>query len=200
MRELAEGGDIDAAFSAAFEFAAGLERLTLLARAMPAYTGNPRAGEVTEQLLAESIPVEMGFTREGWFCLRIPALLPKKSKGSPSYIRDWLYPAMREFFASKLPVSYPDCVLVIRHIYDRRRPERAYRDHDNIEVNMVADIVALYLMPDDAPKYCAHYYCSAAGPKDCTEVYVVPSGQLLLWLVSERDGALEGVELYGTPS
>ena len=72
-----------------------------------------------------------------------------------------LYPAMRRFFAGKLPHIYSDCVLIFRHIYDRNRPERSYRDHDNIELNMVVDIVALYLPPDDAPPRCAHYYCNA---------------------------------------
>ena len=194
-QQLAEGGDMAGAFESAFAFAARVERLTLLARALPAYTGHPRAAKRTETLLKESIPVEMGFTKEGWFCLRIPALLPKKGGGSPSYIRDFLYPAMRRFFSSKLPASYPDCVLIFRHIYDRRRPERAWRDHDNIEVNMVADIVALYLLPDDAPRRCAHYYCSAAGDQDRTEVYVVPCEGLTAWLHAVKSGALEGVEL-----
>mgnify|MGYP001780069777 CR=1 FL=1 len=42
---------------------------------------------------------------------------------------------------------------------------------------MVTDIITLYLLPDDAPRRCAHYYCSAAGEVDCTEVYVVPASR-----------------------
>lgn len=198
-RRLAEAGDLAGAYEAAFAFADRAERLTLIARSLPAYTGHPRAAERMEELLKETVPVEMGFTREGWFCLRIPTLLPKKGGGSPSYIRDFLYPAMRRFFSGKLPASYPDCVLIFRHIYDRRRPERAWRDHDNIEVNMVADIVALYLLPDDAPRRCAHYYCSAAGDQDRTEVYVVPCDELTAWLHAAKTGILEGVELLENP-
>lgn len=193
--QLSVAGDMAGAFESAFAFADRAERLTLLARALPAYTGHPRAADRAEALLEETIPVEMGFTREGWFCLRIPALLPKKGGGSPSYLRDFLYPAMRRFFAGKPPASYPDCVLIFRHIYDRGRPERAWRDHDNIEVNLVADIVALYLLPDDAPRRCAHYYCSAAGDRDRTEVYVVPCDGLTAWLHAAKAGVLEGVEL-----
>ncbi len=194
-QQLSEEGDMAGAFEAAFAFAARVERLTLLARTIPAYTGHPQAAERTETLLEETIPVELGFTGTGWFCLRIPALLPKKEEGSPSYIRSYLYPAMRRFFAGKLPVSYPDSVLIFRHIYDKGRPERAWRDHDNIEVNMVADIVALYLLPDDAPRRCAHYYCSAAGDQDRTEVYVVPCDGLTAWLHAVKSGALEEVKL-----
>lgn len=197
-QRLADCGKIPEAFNTAFTFAAEAEKLTLLARTIPAYTGHPRALELSEELVAETVPVEMGYTEQGWFLLRFPALLPKKESGSPSYLRDTLYPAMRRFFAGKLPHVYTDCVLIFRHIYDRKRPERSYRDHDNIELNMVVDIVALYLLPDDAPLRCAHYYCSAGGDADRTEIYVVPCDSLPAWLASAKSGALEGVTLYGT--
>ena len=123
----------------------------------------------------DTIPVEMGYAKRGWFRLQIPALLPKKESGSPIYIQQYLYPALRRYFAGKPPALYQNCVLAYRHVYCRERPERAYRDHDNIEVNMVTDIITLYLLPDDAPRRCAHYYCSAAGEVDCTEAYVAVS-------------------------
>ena len=93
----------------------------------------------------------------------IPTLLPKKQKGSVDYIRDYLYLAMGEFFRGKQPVRYTDCVLIFRHIYRHDRPERRYRDHDNIEVNAVTDVIALYVLFDDSPLHCSHYYCSAPG-------------------------------------
>ena len=195
IRWYASEGDMTQAFVASFALEADIEKLALLTRALPAYTGHPRAAELTDKLLEDVVPVGIGFTPEGWFCLRLPMLLPKKGSGSPSYIRDFLYPAMRRFFDRKLPVSYPDCVLIFRHVYDHRRPERSYRDHDNIEVNMVADIVAMYVLPDDAPLRCAHYYCSAAGDQDRTEVYVVPCGELTAWIHAAKSGALEEVEL-----
>jgi len=186
------------AFSRAFDFERIMEKAVLLARVMPAYTGHPNAADLSEQLIRETVPVDMGFMVTGWFCLAIPALLPKKEQGSASYIRGVLYPAMRRFFAGKAPVRYPDCVLIFWHIYDRNRPERAWRDHDNIEVNMVADIITLYLLPDDEPRHCAHYYCSAAGHQDCTVVYVVPRSELADWIHAEKNGDLEGVMLYET--
>ncbi|MFQ8908325.1 MAG: DUF6100 family protein [Subdoligranulum sp.] len=100
----------------------------------------------------DTIPVEMGYAKRGWFRLQIPALLPKKESGSPIYIQQYLYPALRRYFAGKPPALYQNCVLAYRHVYCRERPERAYRDHDNIEVNMVTDIITLYLLPDDAPR------------------------------------------------
>ena len=129
-------------------------------------------------------------TAEGWFSIRIPALLPKKASGSADYIRSYLYPAMRKFFEGK------PRVLAYRHVYDRSRPERSMRDHDNIETNMVTDILALYVLPDDHPAVCSHYYCSAAGSEDRTEVYVIPKHDFPVWMVEEKTLPDKGVKLY----
>lgn len=197
-RNMSELGLMKNAFVSAFSFAFEIEELALLARALPAYTGHPRAAFLTEELTANVVPVRIGFTQEGWFSVSIPALLPKKARGSPDYIRTILYPAMRRFFDGKAPVSYPSCVMIFRHVYDRTRPERMYRDHDNIETNMVTDIVALYVMVDDAALRCAHYYCSAAGNCDRTEVYVVHPSKFVDWLVAEKSFPDEGVNLRET--
>lgn len=172
------------------------EQLTLAARTLPSYIGHPDTEAQVEAILKQEIPVEIGYTREGWFSVRIPMLLPKKSKGSTDYIRSFLYPAMRDFFVEKPPVRYREAVLIYRHVYDRRRPERQMRDHDNIEINMVSDIVAMYVMPDDGPAVCAHYYCSAAAEQERTEVYVVPKGDFPTWLSGEAAMPDGGVELY----
>ncbi len=74
------------------------ERLVLLTRALPAYTGSGMAKWEVENVMKLCIPVDMGFTTEGWFRLCIPALLPKKGSGSADYIRSFLYPAMQEYF------------------------------------------------------------------------------------------------------
>lgn len=193
---LAAENQIAAAYELSLRAAETSERLTLVTRTLPAYTGSPSAQEDTTRVISDSIPVEIGFTREGWFSIRIPTLLPKKSEGSASYVRSYLYPAMKHFFSCVAPVRYEDCVLTFRHVYDENRPERQYRDHDNIEVNMVTDIVALYVLPDDAPLRCRHYYCSAAGPQDRTEVYVVPRKDFPHWLAIEKTFPPAGVKLY----
>lgn len=195
-RQFYEAGNISQAYEMAMKLEESAERTVLLTRVLPAATGSPHAAMDTANLIALCIPVEIGFTAEGWFGLRIPALLPKKDAGSADYIRSFLYPAMRDFFVGKEPVRFTDCVLVYRHVYDRSRPERRMRDHDNIEINMVSDIVAMYVMPDDGPKFCSHYYCSAGGNEERTEVYVVPKEKFPLWLATEKAMPDKGVALY----
>lgn len=191
-------GDMDAFYEHAMKLEEAAERTILLTRVLPAYTGNPHATEDVNSIVDECIPVAIGFTEEGWFSVRIPSLLPKKNTGSADYIRSFLYPAMGKFFADKQPVRYRDCVLIYRHVYSRGRPDRRKRDHDNIEVNMVSDTVALYVMPDDGPNVCTHYYYSTAGSEDRTEVYVVPKQDFTLWLQKEPEMPDEGVKLYET--
>ena len=196
VRRSYQDGNIKQAYESALRLEEVSEKTVLLTRALPAYTGNPKARLETENLIKLSIPIEIGFTEEGWFSLRIPALLPKKDAGSADYIRSSLYLAMREFFLDSQPVRYNDCVLIYRHIYARDRPERKKRDHDNIEVNMVSDIVAMYVLPDDGPSVCSHYYCSTQGQIDRTEVYVVPQCEFTGWLENEKQMPEQGVKLY----
>ena len=173
------------------------EKLTSCYRMLPTYTGIPNGRKTVEQNMAETIPVEIGFTQEGWFSLRIPRLLPRKErgKGSADYIRGFLYPAMQRFFRNAIPVRFNDCVIIYRHIYNRNEPDRRRRDHDNIEVNFVTDTVALFVMTDDAPFNCQHYYCSAPGTQERTEVYVVPESDFMRWYEASKTYPDEGVKL-----
>ena len=79
-------------------------------------------------------------------------------------------------------------------MYDQARPERAWRDHDNIEINFVTDMVAMYVMTDDAPYLCEHHYCSAAGTSERTEVYVIPQVDMTAWLQQRETFPDEGVK------
>lgn len=193
-----KNGNQEAAMERALKLEELAEKYILTCRALPLYTDIPRAKECVGRTIAESVPVHMGYTDEGWFCLQIPALLPKKDRGSADYIRGFLYPAMDRFFTGKPRAIYPDCVLCYRHVYDRSRPERRWRDHDNIEINFVSDTVALHTMNDDGAAGCWHFYCSAPGAEDRTEVYVVPQEELRFFLELLPSIADEGVKLHET--
>lgn len=188
VKDSCQGHQMQMAYEQAMRLEEAAERLVLLTRVLPAYTGSDVARLEVDNTMKLCIPVDMGYTAEGWFCLCIPALLPKKGS---DYIRSFLYPAMQEYFQRKEPVRFTDCVLVYRHVYDRNRPERRMRDHDNIETNMVSDIVAMYVMPDDAPSICSHYECSVMGEDDRTEVFVVPRMDFPQWLLQENESLKE---------
>lgn len=196
VRWFYDNGNLEESYKRALKLEEISEEMVLLTRVLPAYTGAANALAEVDEVISKTIRVEIGFTAEGWFSVRIPALLPKKASGSADYIRSYLYPAMRKFFEGKPPIRFKDCVVAYRHVYDRSRPERAMRDHDNIETNMVTDIVAMYVLPDDSPAVCSHYYCSAAGCEDRTELYVIPKHDFPMWIVEETTLPDKGVQLY----
>ena len=163
------------------------EAVTLRTRSLPAHTGHPKAEAMVREAIAEAVPVEIGFTDQGWLKIEMPILLPRKEKSSRSYIRGFLYPALERFAFSREKIRYRNCVMIFRHVYDRNRPEREYRDHDNIELNTVVDAIAMFFLVDDTPLECRHYYCSAAGNVEKTEVYIVPRADFQNWLDMEND-------------
>lgn len=194
-RRLAETGQMDKANELAFVLAREVEHLALTTRALPTYTGDPQAEAIVAEMLEETIPIQIGFTQQGWFGVSMPMLLPKKAGGSKEYVRSLLYPVMRRFFYGKEPIIYPNCVIIYRHVYDRARPERGYRDHDSLEVKAVTDVVALYVMKDDSALRCHHYYCSTAGDSERTEIYVLHQSELPEWLAAEKTFPDSGVKL-----
>lgn len=196
IRSLYENGSMEPCYVQTLRLEENAERLTLQARSLPVYTGSRSAPDDVEQTIHDVIPVEMGFTEEGWFCLRIPMLLPKKESGSVNWLRGFLFPALSEFFNKRVPVLYADCVIIFRHVYARDYPERQWRDHDNIETKLVIDAVALYVMPDDGPKYCCHYACSDVDSSERTEVYVVPREEFPQWLEQQKFIPEGGVLLH----
>lgn len=175
--------NIVCAYDAAFQYAYEAEKLALHARVVPAFTGNPLAKVIMDTQTQDVLKISFGFTAQGWFCIKIPALLPKKEKGNAHYVRLNLYLALSEYFKTHERFTLKETVIIFEHHYDKSRPERRLRDHDNIEINTVVDAVALYVLRDDAPLLCPHYYCSVMDECDATFVYLVPRGQFAEWLL-----------------
>lgn len=189
-------GDVQGAYEAAFDFAEAAESLTCAARQLPAYTGHPQANKAIERHIVDSFPVKIGFTAEGWFGISMPALLPKKNKGSTEYISDNLSLALKHFWRGKEPIRYTDCFIVFRHVYRRDRPERHYRDHDNIELKAAIDAIAIHVLYDDSALQCSHLYVSKAGDENRTEIFVLPKDEIGVWIRNAKSYDGRGVILY----
>ena len=53
------------------------EAVALKTRSLPAHTGHPKAEPLIRKVIAESVPVEVGFTDQDWLCIRLwRGLLP----------------------------------------------------------------------------------------------------------------------------
>ena len=172
------------------------EKACLKMRKFPSYLGNPNAMKEVQEIIDEVMNVEIGYTEQGWFCVRMPFLLPKKESGSSEYVKNMLYSPLSKFFKSKVRDAPKQAVLVYRHVYEESHPEKQMRDHDNIEINQVSDCIVLWAMEDDSPKYCEHFYMSARGDKSRTEVYVIPREEFGEFVKIRDNMPKEGVKLY----
>ena len=162
------------------------EELTLLARSLPVWAPDSDRGHSAQPPDLSPLPIQIRQTAEGWLHLTLPALLPKKNSGRGDLVYAGVAAAMRKWCSGRKTLRFTDCVLVFRHVYDRMRPLRRMRDHDNIECKSVTDVLALYAMPDDGPADCSRYECSVAGDADRTDVYLVPSASFPAWLEQEK--------------
>ena len=199
IKILCEKGDNMEAYEESFRLERLAEKLALHTRKLPVYTGHPKALIQTEYVLEEETLVEIGYTEEGWFSLRLPLLLPHKSSGDVDYLKEALYPVVGRYIVDNRSTGriYGPVIMIFRHVYSEDFPERKRRDHDNVEVKALADIVTLSMLVDDAPAYCSHYYCSGVGNEERTEVYLVPKEEFEQWIAKEKTMSKEGVKLYG---
>jgi hypothetical protein len=127
-------------------------------------------------------------TYDNIFKISIPCLLPKKETGNPSYIRTSLKLAMDQFFKNHNFSRYQSpCVIAIVNCYKTGIKSQNMRDHDNIEINAVTDIIALYCLEDDSPNFCDHFLCSKQNcDQNRTLIYIVPYKQFPIWYQSHR--------------
>lgn len=118
------------------------------------------------------------FYDEDIFYLRLPMLLPRKEKGDASYIRFIAYTALKDFFQEGFSDYYEEkTILLVRHNY----PQGAsFRDHDNIELNVVIDVLSTFLLTDDSSLFLDHYYCSREDQDEAfTEFFLIPKREFL---------------------
>ena len=99
---LHEKGDFEELYDECFKLARSGERIALHTRMLPAYTGKPGTPALVRNLILEDYPMEIGYTEEGWFGIRIPMLMPKKGTGQVNYLRDILYFSGIKYFLGHL--------------------------------------------------------------------------------------------------
>lgn len=135
----------------------------------------------------QDIALTQGITitsEHGWIKIVMPFLLPSKRTGKYNcdFLIDPLEYALKAFLKEFPLKKYEDGLLAFRYVYTKEFPERAIRDHDNIEAKKVIDVIASQLLIDDSGRYCSHFYTSAEGEKEATEIYVMDKNKLKYWL------------------
>ncbi len=159
-------------------------------------SGDPSAEMEVEVIVEQELPVQMGYAENGWFVLRMPKLSPRKNSGDNDHLRRILNPAFKRFFNSRQETQlFEKCWIIYRHVYDSSSSDSGRYDIDNFERNFVTDTIAMYVMVDDAAKYCRHICYSVPGTEDRTEVYVIPFEDIFKWLRLEDTISEEGLKI-----
>lgn len=89
-----------------------------------------------------------------------------------SYYLQYLYDALDEAHRRGNLSEYEEPVVfcLITHYTSGSRMV----DHDNIEYSGFFDCLAMYLIPDDNPRWCSHYFDYEVGEQEYSEILVVP--------------------------
>ena len=159
------------------------EKLCLKARLLPLRSGHPMAMEMVKDNISSAVNISIYPVFRNWMKITIPALLPKKETGGVEYIRDSLNEALNKYFKNKEKNIYSEpVILIFNHIYSKWYNGRRFRDHDNIEINAVADLITLNFLSDDNPTNCQHFQYTTEGEEDSTVIYLVPYSDFSFWV------------------
>jgi len=139
----------------------------------------PKAEVFREAAQMQGITVE---SAEHWHRILLPGLLPKRKAGSCAFLTAPLTAALTEFTRVHPIQKLRQAVVCFRHLYRADLPERMVRDHDNIEVKQVLDVIADQFLVDDNGLLCTNLYTSALSDSEGTEVYIMPPESLGKWL------------------
>ena len=76
-----DSGRVEAAYFKSLQVHESAEELALITRNLPVLTGRLDAETEVRRTVKKTVPIEIGFTKEGWFSVRLFALLPRKEHG-----------------------------------------------------------------------------------------------------------------------
>lgn len=94
---------------------------------------------------------------DGILSVRLPALLPKKTRAEGfKFLQPALHAALKQY-AEQQSLHFREWRIRIEHVYDRCLPIKAVRDYDNLEMKEVLDIITLYCMTDDTGTLCDQF-------------------------------------------
>lgn len=122
--------------------------------------------------------------------MTLPCLMPKRKNKSNDFITDPLFGALAQFvFNRQQPFKrFGHCVICITHVYDKTlMNKRRIRDHDNIEIKGIIDVINLFLLTDDAGGLCDIYSTSRIADDDLTQIAIMDKDIFPEWILRHKN-------------
>lgn len=165
-----------------YELVKESEKFTEIVRLLPSYFGdyNYREKVIDTILESEIVPTTISQS-DNMLHIHFKSLLPRKEKDRAGYVRTSLFIACEKFVKeNEVSVIEKPSIIIFKHNY--ADDKRAWRDHDNIEVNVLIDVVANFFLKDDSAKLLDHLHFSRKADEDSTDIYIIPREDLVKWL------------------
>jgi hypothetical protein len=149
--------------------------------------------------VADSLGIRIIYGGDGIIEIILPCLIPHRKKGSTGFITDPLFAALARFI-DKQPLDLPfqrfkHCVICITHVYDKELFGKGReRDHDNIEIKGVINVINTFLLTDDNGTLCDIYNTSALLNKDFTCITIMKKDMFQGWLSGHKNRLISMAE------
>jgi len=120
--------------------------------------------------------------------IKIPALLPARKKNGTKFIAAPFFAAMIRFRnQTGYMENYTHCTIAVEHIYNHKLGfHKRIRDHDNIELKEIFDVINTFLLTDDSGYYVSHFYNSDIGDEDSTRITVMENHHFPHWILGKN--------------
>ena len=83
---------------------------------------------------------------------------------------------------------FKHCVICIMHVYDKELYDKGRkRDHDNIEIKGIIDVINTFLLTDDTGNLCDIYNTSEFSDKDFTRISIMKKDVFPEWILRHRN-------------
>jgi len=173
-------------FSRSHDAAIESEYLTRTLRGLVQQTTSITAQEYLRGA-ATALGINITATGNGVVKIVIPALLPgRRTKGARILIEP-LAQSLKDYSRQEFErmATYRRirrCVLVFNHIYDEVRGFKGRaRDHDNVELKKIIDLLAVHFLEDDSGDMCDHHHTSSYGKEEATHIFIIPQENFGEW-------------------
>lgn len=195
IRQLHRDGREEVAYGFTLATIEPAEEFTLQVRQLAKSQKIPDSEQEIQRMVDAVYKVELGFTKDGYFCMRFPRLIPGMDGYSMRYLEKNLSVHLEEFWENRSGMSNYQHLIIFRHVYTYRHP--AWERY--VPADAEVDCVIRLVLKNDCHEYFAanikHYHCCAMG-EECTEVYVIPLADFSKWLEQESDIPPAGWKLY----
>ena len=125
---------------------------------------------------SEMLGIEV-YKEGGKVVVDLPFLLPRKKDKDAKFVGDPLRHKFEQICEKEDLKIREKVVVCIIHVYDNVNRKAKCYDYDNLESKRILDIITLYTMTDDSPKYCDVYHTVEFSDTDKTRVIIMPADE-----------------------